>query len=392
MSAVPSSSVAPPVAPPDAPPDLPPACPDDLAGWLRLSTTPGLGLAAACRLLRAFGSVDAVWHAPAAAHRAVLGIAGAEPVVRPPPGFDALVDLTAGWLATAPPGVVRALVPIGDPRYPEPLLHIADPPLVLHVEGQPSWLGTPGVAIVGSRHATPQGLATARALSAGLADVGLVVVSGLARGIDAAAHEGALEACGGTVAVVGTGLDDVYPRAHRALAERVRATGLLVSEHPLGSPPRREHFPRRNRVIAGLTRGTVVVEAALASGSLITARLAADGGRDVLAVPGSIHSPQSQGCHRLLKQGAALVETVEDVLDALGWARPATPAPTPHAATVDADPLLRALGHGPIGLDLLLASTGWAAPALQARLLELELAGVVARLPGQRFQRVAARV
>ena len=418
--------------------------PAELAAWLRLVAAPGFGPVAVRRLLRAFGSPEAVGAASPSARRAVLGgrLAAREGhafALPPTAEVDALCERTLAWLHAAPRGVHRAVVPLGDPRYPAPLLQITDPPLLLHLEGQVARLGAAGVAIVGWRRATPPGLATARELAAGLAAAGLAVVSGLARGIDAAAHAGALDHAAGTIAVVGTGLDLVYPRAHAALAERVRHGGLLVSEHALGTPPLPDHFPRRNRLIAGLSRATVVVEAALRSGSLITARLALESGRDVLAVPGSIHSPQSCGCHALLKQGAGLVEGPQDVLDALGWVPVAPPTapplppsagppsfpcagppsfpfagssslpsagtssfPSPDASSFPsaappcrplaapraASPLLDALGFAPVGLDALLASTGWDAPALNAGLLELELAGQVARLPGQRFQRL----
>jgi len=223
------------------------------------------------------------------------------------------------------------------------------------------------------------------------------VVSGLALGIDGAAHNGALEAGGGphrlaTVAVVGTGLDRVYPARHRDLAHRIAANGLIVSEYPLGTPPLNQNFPKRNRIIAGLSRGTLVVEAALRSGSLITARLAAEQGRDVFAIPGSIHSPQSRGCHALIRQGAKLVESVGDVLEELRLDVPASAgaqngqAETPSAGESG---LLADLGFDPISLDALCARTGSGAAELQARLLELELEGQVARLPGGLFQRVA---
>jgi len=245
--------------------------------------------------------------------------------------------------------------------------------------------------VVGSRNPTAQGAIHAQQFAQALAEAGLCVVSGLALGIDAAAHEGALQAAGApacaTIAVVGTGLDRVYPSQHRALARRIAQHGLLVSEFALGTPALAHNFPRRNRLIAGLSRATLVVEAALRSGSLITARLAVEQGKDVLAIPGSIHAPQSRGCHALIKQGARLVESVQDVLDELG-PRPAPAAVAPAAAAGPGDPLLDALGHDPQGLDALIARTGLDAPALQARLLELELEGRVARLPGGLFQRL----
>ena len=244
---------------------------------------------------------------------------------------------------------------------------------------------------------TAQGLENARAFARHLSGAGWVVVSGLALGIDGAAHEGALEGGSGTIAVVGTGLDRVYPTRHRALAARIAADGLVVSEFAIGTPALPEHFPIRNRIIAGLGRGTLVVEAALQSGSLITARLAAESGRDVFAIPGSIHSPQSRGCHALIKQGAKLVDSAADILDELpGLAFAGAHAGTgPDDAGLSAlpevgttDPILDALGYDPIGLDALIARTGQSASELSAKLLDLELQGRVARLPGQRFQRV----
>jgi DNA processing protein len=215
----------------------------------------------------------------------------------------------------------------------------------------------------------------------------------MALGVDGAAHEGGLSGHGRTVAVVGTGLDRVYPRRHLELARRIAEHGAIVSEYSIGTPPLPPNFPQRNRIIAGLTRGTLVIEAALQSGSLITARLASEMGREVFAIPGSIHSPLSRGCHALIKQGAKLVESGEDVLEELPAMANLTPShqapPTREAGGLSADPLLDAMGYDPVGLDALVARTGWPAPELNARLFELELTGVVARLPGQLFQRVS---
>lgn len=359
---------------------------DELAAWLRLSETPKLGRESARRLLAAFGSPEAVIGASTAARRQVVGPVAAAALEELPEQFEARLAATLAWLAAAdaPP---RAVVALGDPVYPGQLLETADPPLLLHLEGRVELLDAVSLAIVGSRNATPQGIENARAFAAHLSRAGVTIVSGLALGIDAAAHEGALDGIGSTIAVVGTGLDIVYPRRNEALARRIADKGLLVSEHSLGSPPLADHFPARNRVIAGLSRGTLVVEAALQSGSLITARLASEAGREVFAIPGSIHAPQSRGCHALLKQGAKLVELAEDVLEELRL--PAGPPPsktTPPSAFED--PLLAALGHDPITLDALVARTGWPPAELNARLLELELQGHVARLPGQLFQRL----
>ena len=287
-------------------------------------------------------------------------------------------------------GADRHLIVLGDPRYPPRLLQTVDPPLLLYVQGDLACLSAASVAIVGSRHASPQGLDHARQFAARLAEAGWVVVSGLAQGIDAAAHEGALKAGARTIAVMGTGPDLTYPSRHRALARRIAGQGALVTEFAPGTPPLSENFPQRNRLIAGLTQGTLVVEAALRSGSLITARLANEAGRDVWAIPGSIHAAQSQGCHALIKQGAKLVDSPEDVLDELR--APGTPAQARLALDDDsdpapADPLLQALGEDPVTLDALLARTGWPTAELSARLLELELEGRVARLPGGLYQR-----
>jgi DNA processing protein len=356
---------------------------DELAAWLRLLVTPDLGRASVRALLSAFGSPQAVFDASDAARRHVVGPSVADAARRAPDSLESQVDSTLAWLAAAP---ARHIATLGDPDYPGHLLNTADPPLMLFLQGRAELLRRPAVAIVGSRNSTPQGQDNARAFAAHLSREGYVVVSGMALGIDGAAHEGALQGPGSTIAVVGTGLDRIYPSRHRHLAHRIADNGLLVSEYPLGTPPLPQNFPMRNRIIAGLSDGTLVVEAAVQSGSLITARLAAEAGREVFAIPGSIHSPQSRGCHALIKQGAKLVESGADVVDELrpssGPRLAADAAPWPAG-----DPVLDALGHDPATLDALMARTGWAAPQLSARLLELELDGGVVRLPGGLFQR-----
>jgi DNA processing protein len=359
---------------------------EELAGWLRLIETPQIGLEHGRRLLAAFGSPEAVFAAPAAAHRSVLGPALAETLARPPDTLDALVETTWQWLQTAE-GAPRHAVALGDPGYPQLLLQTADPPLLLYAMGRADLLANACIAVVGSRNPTPQGAENARAFARTLGDAGLTVVSGLAMGIDAAAHEGALDAAGSTIAVVGTGLDVVYPKRNLALARRIAQQGLVLSEYPLGMPSLPANFPRRNRIIAGLSRGTLVVEAALGSGSLITARLAVEAGREVFAIPGSIHSPQSRGCHALIKQGAKLVDSAGDILEELRIGT-ASPSSAPTAGDRNGDPLLDALGHEPVTLDALAARLGEPPAELSARLLELELAGEVVRLPGQLFQRL----
>jgi len=377
----------------------------EFAAWLRLLETPGIGRESARALLARFGSPEAVVGASAAALGAVVGADVAAALTKPPAAYEARLDAAWRWLhggaaVDVASGATRDAIPLGDPRYPAALLAAADPPLLLYVHGRIELLQKPSIAIVGSRNPTAQGLENARAFAAHLSGAGWVVVSGLALGIDGAAHEGALEGGAGTIAVVGTGLDIAYPLRHRELTARIAARGLVVSEFAIGTPALPPHFPIRNRIIAGLARGTLVVEAALRSGSLITARLAADAGREVFAIPGSIHSPQARGCHALLKQGAKLVESAADVVEELGSPDGAAatsrhrhdttvPLRVDHAhASAKADPLLDALGFDPIGLDELIARTGQSAAALSARLLDLELEGRVSRLPGQVFQRI----
>lgn len=358
-----------------------------LDAWLRLTLAAGVGRGAMRRLLAAFGSPEAVLAASPQALRDVAGAQAATALAAQDPAHAARLAAAQAWLTG---GDDRSAVTLGDPEYPAALLETADPPLLLYLLGDPRLLRTSGIAIVGSRNPTPQGLDNARQFADHFARDGLTVVSGLALGIDGAAHEGALAARGATIAVVGTGLDIVYPSRHRDLAHRIAATGLLVSEFAPGTPSMAANFPLRNRIIAGMTLGTLVVEAALRSGSLITARLAVEAGREVFSIPGSIHSPQSKGCHSLIRDGAKLVETAADVLEELrGW-RPAAAAPGPAgkpAAPTPSDPLLEALGFDPVTLDAIGARTGWPIAELLARLLTLELEGQVARLPGGFYQR-----
>lgn len=361
---------------------------DELDAWLRL-TAPGVGREGARRLLTAFGSPQAVAGASLAALKGVVGAAVAQVVERPAETHRALVRATLDWLASGTPEVPHQVIALGDAAYPSALLQTADPPLLLYAQGRVELLSAASLAVVGTRHPTPQGLDNARAFSKTLSQAGLTIVSGLALGIDAAAHEGGLNGTGSSVAVVGTGLDRVYPARHRPLAHRIAREGLIVSEYAIGTPPLPPNFPQRNRIIAGLAQGTLVAEAAVQSGSLITARLSVESGRDVFAIPGSIHSPQSRGCHALIKQGAKLVETAEDVLDELlGHAAPSAAKLTAEPAlSASQTGLLEAIGHDPVSLDALVARTGWPAAELSAQLLEMELDGRVSRLPGQLFQR-----
>jgi len=365
--------------------------PDELAAWVRLLETPAVGRESARKLLAAFGSPQAAIGASSAARSAVVGKEAAAALGSSSPELDALISATLAW-ASAPAPESRDVVTLGDPRYPQSLLETVDPPLLLYAQGNCELLRHDSLAVVGSRNATPQGIENARAFSAHLSDAGLTIVSGLALGIDGAAHAGGLEGASSTIAVVGTGLDRVYPKRHLALAHRIASHGLIVSEFALGTLPLAQHFPMRNRIIASLSHGTLVVEAALQSGSLITARAALDAGREVFAIPGSIHSPQSRGCHALIRQGAKLVERADDILEELRMARPVTApvdAAAPGAAAPKEDPLLAAIGFDPVGLDALIARTGMSAAALNVRLLELELEGRVNRLPGQLFQRLS---
>ena len=372
----------------------------ELQAWLRLTLTPGIGNGAARKLLAAFGSAEAIFEQSSATLQ-TLGSGKLAGVLRTEPGnLAGQLQTTLDWLQGAGD---RHIATLGDAAYPAALLDIEDPPLMLYMLGTLAGdtdiaiktIST-SLAIVGSRNPTPQGESNARQFAKAFGGAGICVVSGLALGIDGAAHDGALLGGGSTIAVVGTGLDRVYPKQHLALAHRIASCGMMISEFPLGTPPLTGNFPKRNRIISGLSRATLVVEAALQSGSLITARLAAEQGKDVFAIPGSIHSPQSRGCHALIKQGAKLVEVAQDVLEELhGWQSVANNC-IASQASIDADPpsaddpLLAALGFDAVSLDALQARTGLDTARLQAQLLELELSGTVARLPGGAFQRLAA--
>ncbi|GHD66720.1 DNA-processing protein DprA [Jeongeupia chitinilytica] len=359
----------------------------DLVDWLRFTAVPGVGPRRQLALLRAFGEPARALGASEAELREILP-SGVLPAWLTAAASPPQLDATLAWLDA--PGA--AIVTLGEQAYPQRLLDLPDPPVLLYLKGRAELLGRPMLGVVGSRGATPQGLANAGAFAEAMSASGLGIVSGLAAGIDAAAHEGGLAGAGSTIAVVGTGLDRVYPASNRALAHRIAEAGLIVSEFALGTPPKAEHFPRRNRLIAALSHGVLVVEAALGSGSLITAKQAVELGREVFAIPGSIHSPQARGCHRLIKDGAKLVESADDVLDELDWqARLAPPVrPVPAAAVPESDAsVLDALGHDPADLDTLVVRSGLTVERLCAILLGLELTGRVAALPGGRYQRLA---
>ena len=369
---------------------------DELTAWLRLVLTPHVGPKAARKLLASLASPQAIFAAPASALKGLVSAREAKSLSVAPDDLNEHLERTLAWLQAFGSDAVgqRAVLSLADDRYPAALLQTADPPLILFAQGRLDLLTRPAVAVVGSRSPTAQGKDHAFAFSRALSDAGVAVVSGLAQGVDGAAHEGALDAveanphAGSTIAVVGTGLDRVYPKSHLALAHRLTEQGLMLSEFLLGTPPLPSNFPKRNRIVAGLARGTLVVEAAVQSGSLITARLAAEMGREVLAIPGSIHSPQARGCHALIKQGAKLVETAQDVLDELHLDAQATVLSTftPNEDE-SGDPLLAAMGFDPVSQEALSARTGMGPAELGVKLLELELTGQVARLPGQLFQR-----
>ena len=376
----------------------------ELEAWLRLLLTPGVGNESARKLLAAFGSAQSIFEQSDAALLAIGSARLVQAIQTEPEELKGQLSRTLAWLAA---GEDRCVVNLGEADYPADLLNITDPPLLLFMLGSLVAKADASVtldalnclAIVGSRNPTPQGEVNARQFAQTFGGAGWCVVSGMALGVDGAAHDGALMGGGHTVAVVGTGLDRVYPKKHLALAHRIAERGLIVSEFPLGTPPLTSNFPRRNRLISGLSHGTLVIEAALQSGSLITARLAAEQGKEVFAIPGSIHSPQARGCHLLIKQGAKLVESAQDVLEELQL--PLSFA-TAEASTVDAmtptetqedkveNPLLTALGFDATSLDALQARTGWPTAQLQAQLLALELNGEVARLPGGLFVRMAS--
>ena len=377
---------------------------DELGAWLRLSLTEGVGNDAIRRLLAAFGLPAALFGQSETALRQVVSTRQARALQQEPAGWQALLDDTWTWLqAPGMPGVQRAIVTWGDSDYPRALLDIPDPPMILYALGQTAGLekltASSCIAMVGSRNPTPQGTQNAQAFSQSLSAAGLTVVSGLALGIDGAAHEGALRGAApealATIAVVGTGLDRVYPKHHLALAHHIAQHGVILSEYPLGTPPLNANFPKRNRIIAGLSQATLVVEAALKSGSLITAKQALEQGKEVLAIPGSIHSTQAKGCHALIKQGAKLVESAQDVLEELRLPDPfkaatlaVTDASGPYEETPEDQGLLVHLGFDPVHLDALQARCGLDTARLQAQLLTLELDGWVARLPGGLFQRM----
>lgn len=354
----------------------------ELSSWLRLTLIPGIGGITQRQLLKAFGLPEAIFSASRSALRELIN----DKTIRLLLDTDnsQKIEEACAWAN----GSDQHILTLADPEYPQALLEIPDPPALIYVRGRLDTLNMPTVAIVGSRTPTPQGQHNAELFAAALAEAGLAISSGLALGIDAAAHRGALAANGSTIALIGTGIDRVYPARNRELALKIGTCGTIVTEFPIGTPVCAANFPRRNRLISGIARGVLVVEAASESGSLITARLAAEQGREVFAIPGSIHSPVSRGCHKLIKQGAKLVETAQDILEELSWHHSTLGEISPDSKCAnEADSLLSLIGFDPCSLDALVSRSGMSAPLLSARLLSLELDGQVACLPGGLYQR-----
>jgi DNA processing protein len=383
----------------------------ELADWIRLAETPGVGPDTARKLLAAFGLPEHIFSVTQAALCEVVSTRVAVALLTQPSAqLLALIERTVAWADIADNFVLT----LADQSYPPRLLEISDPPILIYAKGRIELLTAASVAIVGSRNATAQGLENAQQFAATLTEAGLSIISGMALGIDTAAHRGSLSRAASstddargasTVAVIGTGADIVYPARNRSLAHDIASLGCIVSEYSLGMPAIATNFPRRNRIISGLSRGVLVIEAAAQSGSLITARLAAEQGRDVFAIPGSIHSPLAKGCHQLIKQGAKLVESAQDILDEINVLNPSHTdqlfAPTekplyrprqspslPVPAVESSDPILQAMGFEPVVHDVLAQRCGLESADLSSKLLTLELKGLIELLPGGAYQRV----
>ena len=356
-----------------------------LDAWLALSLMRGLGGETARRLLIKFGAPEAVFAASPASLREIVKPEMATQISH---GIsEEAISPAKDWLKESN----NHIVTLADSDYPQSLLNIPAPPLLLYVKGRLDLLNHSAMAIVGSRNATPQGIQNAEAFAKSLSETGLCIISGMAHGIDAAAHRGALNGPGASIAVVGTGLDKVYPAANLDLAHALADKGTLISEFPLGTPPLAANFPRRNRIISGMSLGCLVVEASLQSGSLITARIALEQGREVFAIPGSIHAPQSKGCHALLKQGAKLVETAQDIIEELnGLYVPTASSHSPASELEDktSNVLLDHLGFDPVDLNTLSFRCNLTVSQLSAMLLTLELEGQISALPGGLYQRI----
>ena len=354
----------------------------DLEAWLRLSLTQGLGGESFRKLLSAFGGPEQIIGASRSALTAVVSGKIADAILDGQMHGD--IAAVEAWLADANNHVVT----LADAEYPQALLQTPDAPPLIYVKGRRELLNQPAIAIVGSRNATAQGKLTAESFATALSNAGLCVVSGLALGVDAAAHRGGLAGLSSTIAIVGTGLDKVYPARNRDLAHAIAEKGAIVSEFALGTPPLAANFPRRNRLISGMTRGCLVVEAALSSGSLITARIANELGKDVFAIPGSIHSTLSKGCHVLIKQGAKLVDDAADILGELRLPLPAGGVGEAGRDTMN-HPLLAHMAYDPCDVDTLAGRAGLPVYEVSAALTELELGGAVASLAGGLWQRIS---
>lgn len=359
---------------------------DERASWVSLHQIQGLGPTHIYQLLRKFGTPEKIFTASTKQLKEVVSnnIANAINTYTPTKALQS----TLNWLKKDNTHIVT----LADEEYPQRLLETSSPPAILYAIGDLKWLNHNAIAIVGSRNATPQGENNAVNFAQEMCNQGLCVVSGMALGIDGAAHRGAIKSIGATIAVVGTGLDIVYPAKHRELAHQITERGLIISEFPLGTPSKPANFPRRNRIISGLSLGCLVVEANVKSGTLITARLAMEQGREVFAIPGSIHSPVSKGCHQLIKQGAKLVENVEDILDEL---KSIIPEHDPIGLTAQtgekplkSNSLLGLMGFEAISFESLLESSALTTEALSSMLMLLELEGKVTALAGGKYQRL----
>lgn len=357
---------------------------EEKALWVSLNSIYGLGSQAFIQLLKAFGSPAAIYEATLSQLKEVVPEKLALEIQQ---GVnEQVVNDTIAWLSKENNYVVT----LADPAYPKSLLEINDPPPLLYAKGDLALLNMPGIAIVGSRNASVQGEKNAEAFAADLSQHGLCINSGMALGIDGAAHRGALRVNGNTIAVVGTGLDIVYPAKHRDLAHQIVEHGLIISEFALGTPSKPQNFPKRNRIISGLSLGCLVVEANLQSGSQITARLAAEQGREVFAIPGSIHSPMSKGYHQLIKQGAKLVDCIQDILDELDIEKNIQSLPIVHKSeeSFKNNTLLDFLGFEPMSLESIVVLSGLTVSEVSSMLMLLELEGSIASLPGGKYQRL----
>ncbi|MEQ1594430.1 MAG: DNA-processing protein DprA [Casimicrobium sp.] len=379
--------------------------PDDIY-FLRLAFAHGVGSRAAHKLLTELGDAAAIFSASIGTLTAIVGDKSARVLTTPPDEvLQAKLDEALAWLDAS---VDHHLLTWAHGAFPKALLESGDAPIVLYAKGRIELLDKPAIAMVGSRSCSQGGADTAEAFAQAFAERGVCVVSGMAEGIDAASHVGALRAtnteAGSTIAVIGTGIDRVYPAKNKVLAHSIAERGLIVSEYPLGTPPASENFPRRNRIISGLSLGVLVVEASMRSGSLITARLAGDQSREVFAIPGSIHSTFHKGCHHLIKQGAKLVETAQDVLEELRIDAQLTPAPEaavpgaraarkPKSAAKSAakstpsDGLIAHIEHTPVDVDTLVSRSGLPVDQVVTELTMLELSGTIEQLAGGRWQR-----